>query len=185
MNPSFDEDIKIYGKDTPDESPDFESLIEHIDFNKSNGNKEKAEKLGGIFARLKPTDEGLCILAPGESAEASVLYQARVLIHFLCGRTIKNEVKDSFIIDFVRKSMYDTLKKEEPGYYKNLTNGAAYSFYRVAFKKDGENADSAGAEFAKLCGASKNGYIINLGKKIYTNTVAYSKALIEKCGFQY
>ena len=45
MIPSFDEDIKIYGQGRQDESPDFESLVEHIDFNETNGNKEKAEKL--------------------------------------------------------------------------------------------------------------------------------------------
>ena len=185
MNPSYDEDIKIYGKKTSDESPDFESLVEHIDFNMSNGNKEKAEQLGGIFARLKPTDEGLCIVAPEDTVEAAVLYQARVLIHFLCGRTIKNEIKDSFIIDFARNAMYNSIKQNEPAYYKNLTDGAAYSFYRVAFKKEGENAQTAGAEFAKLCAASKDEHIIALGRKIYTNTVAYAKALIEKCGFQY
>ncbi len=185
MIPSFDEDIKIYGQGRQDESPDFESLVEHIDFNETNGNKEKAEKLGGIFAALKPTDEDLCILGGQDSVESSVLYQARVLIHFLCGRTIKKEIRDSFLIDFARKSMYDAIKRNEPDYYKNLTSGAAYSFYRVAFKKNGESADTAGAEFAKLCGASKDEYIIGIGRKIYTNTVAYAKALIEKCGYQY
>lgn len=185
MNPSFDEDIKIYGESPLNESPDFDRIVENIDFNKSNGNKEKAEKLGGIFASLKPTDAGLCIVAPGDKIEAAVLFQARVLIHFLCGRTVKKEVKDSFLVDTARNAMYDSIKKNEPSYYKNLTDGAAYSFYRVAFKKDGDCADAAGAEFAKLCGASNDANIIALGKKVYGNTVAYAKALIEKCGFKY
>ena len=185
MNSQFDEDIKIYGKDTPSDGPDFDSIAEKIDFNKANGNEEKAEKLGEIFAQLKPTDEGLCLLDPESGVSASVLYHARVLITFLCGRAIKTEVRDSFLVDTARNSMYDYLKKNEPGYYKNLTDGAAYSFYRLALKKSGDASLLIGQEFAKLCSAAKDERIIALGQRIYTNTTAYAKAVIEKCEFKY
>lgn len=182
---SNDEDIKIYVKKSSSDISEFDSLIKNIDFNRSNGNKEKAEELGAFFAGIKPTDEALGIDFPKSELTSAVLYQARVLITFLCGRVTREEVTDQFLSDTVRKAMYDRLKETEEGYYRNIADGAAFSFYRVALKKSENPEETAGAEFAKLCGASKNEAMISLGKDIYLNTRSYVSALIEKCGFKY
>ncbi len=185
MNPEYDGDIKIYsGKPSPDIS-EFDRLIENIDFNRSNGNEEKAAQLGRIFAALKPTDECLEIVFPKMAGTASILYQARVLITFLCGETAKDIIADKFLADIVQNSIYEQLKQTEYGYYKNIADGAAFSFYRVALQKKGSPEEIIGKEFAKLCGSSKTAEIIDLGKMIYKNTVEYSRKLTEKAKFMY
>lgn len=185
MSAGYDDDIKIYSKDKSSDISEFDSLIKNIDFNSSNGNKEKAEQLGVYFAGLKPTDKELGIDIPESGLSSPVLYQARVLITFLCGRVTRNEIKDQFLSDTVRNSMYDFLKKNEEGYYRNIADGAAFSFYRLSLKKDGDAAVIVGTEFAKLCGSAKNDRLIELGKMIYSNTVSYAKMIIGKCDFQY
>lgn len=185
MSTGNDDDIKIYNKGSLSEISDFERLIENIDFNSSNGNKEKAEKLGAFLATLKPTDEALGIEIPKREMTAAVLYQSRVLITFLCGWIVKNTVPDLFLSDTIRNSMHDFLKENEYRYFCNIADGAAFSFYRVALNKNGEPAEIIGKEFAKLCGASKNSEIISLGESIYSKTADYAEALIKKCDFQY
>ena len=185
MSAGYDDDIKIYVKKSSSDISEFDRLIQNIDFNKSNGNKEKAEKLGAFFAGIKPTDECLGIDFPKSELTSAILYQARVLITFICGRITRNEVKDQFLTDTIRGSMYDSLKKNEEGYYNNIADGAAFSFYRVALKKPGEKEDIVGREFAMLCSAPKNEALIELGRVIYKNTADYVKTLIGKCEFQY
>lgn len=185
MSAKYDDDVKIYVKKSSSDISEFDNLIKNIDFNKSNGNKEKAEKLGIYFAELKPTDEILNIDVPKSELTSNTLYQARVLITFLCGRVTRNKVDDQFLSDTIRNSMYDSLKNNEEGYYNNIADGAAFSFYRVALKKPGNPEEIVGNEFAKLCGASKNENLVNIGKMIYLNTINYAEALINKCDFQY
>ncbi len=185
MSAGYDDDIKIYSKKASSDISEFDSLIKNIDFNRSNGNKEKAEKLGAFFAGLRPTDKELRIDIPESGLSSPVLYQARVLITFLCGRVTRNKINDQFLSDTVRNSMYDFLKKNEEGYYRNIADGAAFSFYRVSLKKDGDAAEIVGTEFAKLCGSAKSRKLIELGKMIYSNTVSYAETLIDKCDFQY
>lgn len=185
MNAEYDDDIKIYDRKSSSDISEFDILIKNIDFNKSNGNKEKAEKLGGLFACLKPTDEILDIDVPKSELTSNTLYQSRVLITFLCGRVTRNTIDDQFLSDTIRNSMYDSLKKNEEGYYNNIADGAAFSFYRVALKKAGKPEDIVGKEFAKLCGAPKNENLLNLGKNIFINTVECAEMLINKCDFQY
>lgn len=185
MNKGYDDDIKIYkGKSSSDVS-DFDRLIEHIDFNKSNGNKEKAEQLGVFLAKLKPTDTGLNIALPNDANNSADLYQARVLITFLCDRMLKEEVKSPILSDTARNALFEYLQDNETGYYNNLADGAAFSFYRLALKKDGAKEDIFGTEFAKRCGAAKDSAYVQLGKTVYLHSTAYIKAVIEKCDFKY
>ena len=185
MSRENDEDIKIYEKKSSSDTSEFDRLIEKIDFNRLNGNKEKAEKLGALFAVLRPDDEALGITDNSRKLTSPVLYQARVFITFLCGRVTREKINDQFLSDTVRNAMYNYLKENEAGYYKNITDGAAFSFYRVALKKAGVPEEIVGKEFAKLCGSSKSEELTELGKTVYLKTVSYAELLIEKCDFKY
>lgn len=185
MSTGNDEDIKIYSKDSFSEISEFDRLIKSIDFNCSNGNKEKAEKLGAYLAQLKPTDSELGIEIPVHRLTSSVLYQSRVLITFLCGRVVKEKIGDSVLSDTVRNSMYEFLKEKEEGYYNNIADGAAFSFYRLALKKDGDSVKIIGSEFAKLCGNPKDEELASLGETIYSKAVGHAENLINKCLFKY
>ena len=185
MNRNNDSDMKIYVKKRESEQSDFDGLARSIDFHKENGNKQKAEDLGRELAKLKPTDSKLNISLSKEDRTSAILYQARVLITFLCGRAVRENIPSQILSDTVRNAMYDELKETETGYYKNIADGAAFSFYRLALKKDGDKAELIGREFAKLCSAQNDDALIKLGTEIYTNTLSYLKERISKSEFIY
>ncbi len=185
MKSDFDGDIKIYQKKTDAEAVEFDGLVKDIDFHKANGNWQKARELGVKFASLKPTDEVLGILRAENNLPSEFLYQARVLITFLCGRVTRESVSDQFLSNLVRNSMYDFLKENENGYYKNIADGAAFSFYRLALKKSIDKEAEIGKEFAKLCAAKNDITVAELGKRIYSSATAYITKLIEECEFKY
>lgn len=185
MSAEIDGDIKIYHKNSSSEISEFEYLIKSIDFNRLNGNEEKAEKLGVFLAGTKPTDEALDIKIPSKEMTSAVLYQSRVLITFLCEAVIKRSIPDSHLTDTIKNAMYDYLKESETGYYNNIADGAAFSFYIIAMNKGGDTKCAIGKEFAKLCGSVKNEVLASLGEKIFENTVNYVESLINKCSFQY
>ena len=167
MKSDFDGDIKIYQKKSDIEAGEFDGLVKDIDFHKANGNTEKARELGAKFASLKPTDEVLGILRKEDKLPAEFLYQARVLITFLCGRVTREAVDDQILSD------------------KNIADGAAYTFYRLAMKKGTDRAEAIGKEFAKMCSVKNDDAVVALGKKIYLNTTEHVKSLLDECDFKY
>lgn len=185
MNQNNDSDMKIYAKKSNAEQSDFAGLAKSIDFHKENGNKQKAEVLGSELAKLKPTSPELGLSLSKEDSTSAILYQSRVLITFLCGRAMRDNIPSQILLDIARNTMYDKLKESETGYYKNIADGAAFSFYRLALKKDGDKAELVGKEFAKLCSAQNDMALIKLGGEIYTNTLSYLKERISKSKFIY
>ncbi len=185
MKTDFDGDIKIYHKKSSVEANEFDSLARDIDFHKANGNTKKAQEAGAALACLKPTDEALGILSEAKELPSAILYQARVLITFLCGRVTRETVNSPILSDLIRKAIYDYLKENENGYYKNIADGAAFTFYRLALKKEGDKAQEVGIEFAKMCSSKNNKFLIELGEKIYLNTTRYVRSLLDECNFQF
>lgn len=185
MKSDFDGDIKIYQKKSDAEASEFDGLVRDIDFHKSNGNTNKALELGAKFASLRPTDEVLGILDKNDKLPAEFLYQARVLITFLCGRVTRESIDEPILSNLVRNAMYDYLKENENGYYKNIADGAAFTFYRLAMKKGTDRAEEIGKEFAKMCAVKNDETIISLGKKIYVNATEHVKKLLDECDFKY
>lgn len=185
MKSDFDGDIKIYQKKSDIEASEFDGLVKDIDFHKANGNTKKAQELGAKFASLKPTDEVLGIVGEKDKLTSEILYQARVLITFLCGRVARETLDEQILSNLVRNAMYDALKETENGYYKNIADGAAFTFYRLAIKKGIDVAEEIGKEFAKMCSAKNDENLIALGKKIYINSIAHIKKLVDECDFKY
>ncbi len=185
MKSDFDGDMKIYQKKSDSEASEFDGLVKDIDFHKANGNTLKAQSLGAKIAQLKPTDEVLDILGENDRLPAEFLYQARVLITFICGRMTRESIADPILSNLVRNAMYDYLKENENGYYKNIADGAAFTFYRLALKKGLNREEEIGKEFAKMCSVRNDDTMVSLGKKIYLNTTDYAKKLLDECDFQY
>lgn len=184
MKSDFDGDIKIYQKKSDIEASEFDGLVKDIDFHKANGNMQKALELGMKFGAMKPTDDALGLFDGESRFPVEFLFQARVLITFLCGRTTREAIEDPMLSNLVRNAMYDYLKENENGYYKNITDGTAFTFYRLALKKSTDREEAIGKEFAKLCSVKNDETLVALGRKIYLNTTRYAKSLLDECDFQ-
>ncbi|MBQ7548749.1 MAG: hypothetical protein IJT03_03490 [Clostridia bacterium] len=143
-----DNDIKIYVRKNSGENGDFEALSEDIRRNKTNGNIEKAEALGVKMAQVTPEDKSLGL---SSHTSASLLYQMRVLMTFTAEYKLRELIKSEFLSDSAVNAMYDYLKLNERGYYDNISDGGAFTFYLLALKKSGSASENIGARFADLC----------------------------------
>ena len=69
--------------------------------------------------------------------------------------------------------MHDSLRKESPAFYKNISDGAAFTFYYLALKKGGSLESDIGEAFAMLCSVRKdNESFVEAGRIIWKESAA-------------
>lgn len=176
-----DRDIKIYVKKPMSETTEFKFITEEIQLHAANGNREKAVALGEALAKVKPEDNVVDL--SGFNMTAALLYQMRVLFTFVAEYCIQRKLPAQFLADTASSAMYDYFKANESGYYDNISDGAAFTFYLLALKKGGDVAENIGEEFSKLCNISWQ-EIIDLGKRIFTQASQYFDGMIDAVTFE-
>lgn len=186
-----DNDVKIYhskselNKAGNDFTVAFDAVIAH----RTNGNIDKARKLGEILATIAPTGNGDGIivdlkdhLAPRYFAP-DILYQIKVLLVFACETLLQIELPVSVVSTTAISSMYEKIKVISPGFYDNISNGAAFTFYYLAIQKEGNLSDNIGEAFAMLCSVKNKEGFISAGKTVWNLAVDIIEKEIEKTGF--
>ncbi len=176
-----DRDIKIYVKKSMTETSEFRSLTEEIRLHIDNGNRDKAIALGEKMAKVKPEDN--IIDMSGFNLTSALLYQIRVLLTFIAEYSVQKNIAVEFLSDTASSAMYDYLKANESGYYENISDGAAFTFYLLALKKGGDPAQNIGEQFSMLCGISW-AEIVDLGKRIFTDGSKYFDEMIKSVTFE-
>ena len=78
--------------------------------------------------------------------------------------------------------MYDYLKTEEKGYYDNISDGSAFTFYLLALKKDGDTARNIGEQFAKRCGMNNEEYS-DMGANFFLKAQELFSKIIDETEF--
>lgn len=175
-----DSDIKIYVRKGMSETNEFASLTDNILRHVSNGNRDKATQLGTKMAKIKAEDNITDLSR--YNLTAAMLYQTRVLMTFTAEYCVQKNISVSILSDAVSTAMYDYLKANERGYYDNISDGGAFTFYLLALKKSGNTAQNIGEQFAMLCGINKPD-IIELGKSVFIDSEKFFTELINNAGF--
>lgn len=175
-----DRDIKIYVKKSVAEASEFQSINDEIQLHIANGNVDKAIALGQEMAKIKPAD-GMFDLG-GLNMTSALLYQLRVLLTFTAEYTIQKKIGIETLAKSASSAMYEYFKANESGYYNNISDGAAFSFYRLALKKGGDEATNIGEQFSMLCNISWQ-EIAELGKRVYIQASEYFDKMIEETTF--
>lgn len=175
-----DRDIKIYVKNGMSETTEFESISDNILRHVSNGNKDKAILLGTEMAKIKAED-GVIDLSRYKLSAAQ-LYQVRVLLTFVAEYSVQKNISTAFLRDTSSAAMYDYLKANEKGYYDNISDGGAFTFYLLALKKFGDTATNIGEQFAMLCGINKP-EMVKLGAEIFETSGRHFSKMIDDINF--
>lgn len=175
-----DRDIKIYVKNGMSETNEFESLSDDIMRHVSNGNRDKAAELGASMAKIKAEDNVVDL--SNLNLSAAQLYQVRVLLTFVAEYSVQKNISVEFLSDTVSTAMYDYLKSNERGYYDNISDGGAFTFYLLALKKNGDTARNIGEQFAMLCRINKSEFV-ELGSKIFTSAENFFTDMIKSVNF--
>lgn len=189
------DDVRIYKakKDEEDFSVNISTDIEALNSHRQNGNLLKAKELGKRLATLTPlidsTEEGALavdfkeLLAPKFQSQ-DILFQIRVLMIFAAESLLQLEISAPQLSTTAINAMHDTLRKEHAGFYKNISDGAAFTFYYLAMKKGKDLESDIGEAFSMLCSVKRNSEsFIDAGKIVWNTSCAIIKKEIENARF--
>lgn len=181
-------DVRIYvsKKEMNKNAGDFANSFDAVMRNKTNGNIDKARKLGATLATIAPTNEGDSIFVnlrdhlSQKFFVQDILYQIRVLLVFACETLLQMELPTQLLSTTAIASMYDAMEKDMPGFYSNIANGAAFTFYYLAIQKGADIPENIGEAFAMLCSVKNKDSFVLAGKTIWNIAVDVIEKEIEK-----
>lgn len=183
-------DVKIYvSKKELSKNCEIAAVVNDVRIHRANGNIEKARRLGEELATITPTGEGEINinlrehLAPKFFAP-DILYQIKVLLVFACETLIQLEIPVSILSTAAVTAMYEKMEKQTPGFYKNISNGAAFTFYYLALQKGGDLALNMGEAFAMLCSVKNKESFVKAGETVWKIAVDLIEKEIEKVNFE-
>lgn len=185
-------DVRIYvsKKEMNKSAAEFAGNFDAVMRQKANGNIDKARRLGEVLATIAPTDDGDGIfvnlrdhLSPKFFVQ-DILYQIRVLLVFACETLLQMELPTELLSTTAIASMYNAMEKDMPGFYSNIANGAAFTFYYLALQKGGDISENMGDAFAMLCSVKNKDSYVLAGKTVWNIAVDIIEKEIEKAGIE-
>lgn len=186
-----DNDIKIYTKGMDlSSTANLSTVFEAINLHRANGNLEKAKLLGQKLATITPESEksGLSIdftnILPQRYLSQDIMYQIKVLLIFAAESLLQVEIPVPQLATTAINALYDSLRETSPGFFKNISDGAAFTFYYLAMKKGGNITENIGKAFSMLCSVSKNNDgCIAAGETVWNIAVDLVEKEIKNAGF--
>lgn len=185
-----DNDIKIYTKGADISSANLSTVFEAINLHRGNGNLEKAKLLGQRLSTITPESEknGLSIdfknILPQRFLSQDIMYQIKVLLIFAAESLLQVEIPVPQLATTAINALYDSLRETSPGFFKNISDGAAFTFYYLAMKKGGNITENIGKAFSMLCSVSKNNDgCIAAGETVWNIAVDLVEKEIKNAGF--
>lgn len=185
-------DVRIYvsKKEMNKIAGEFAGNFDAVMRQRANGNIDKAHKLGATLATIAPTGDGDGIFVNLKDHLSQkffvqdILYQIRVLLVFACETILQMELKSELLSTTAIASMYTSLEERTPGFYSNIANGAAFTFYYLAIQKGGDISENIGEAFAMLCAVKNKDSYVLAGKTVWNIAVDIIGKEIEKAGIK-
>ncbi len=174
------ENIKIYNGAKDDDNSDISAVIEVMKEHRANGNIDKAKALG---KELGDIDVDIEELLPQKFMKSDIIYQIKVLLVFAAELNLQMLISAPMLSTTAINSMYDALQKKSSGFYSNISDGMAFSFYYACVRNGGDIAEDIGKTFAMLCSAEDNESFINAGTKVYKAALEVITDKINKADF--
>ena len=176
-----DDDIKIFHpKKNDGAGADLAQLVALMDEYRRNGNMDKAAALGEKLAGLMP--ENVCpeVVSTLKNNE---LFHLRTLIVFTAQIALHKYLPHQMLSSQAVNAMYAKLGETSPGYFANISDGSAFSFYYLAVRSRCDVVENIGKNYAMLCDKDDDEYLISLGSRIFSQVDVYICDLIEKAEF--
>ncbi len=165
--------------------------FDNVNRQRANGNLEKARQLGKRLSQLTPSldGEGLQVnlqdILPKKYLSQDILYQIKVLLVFEAEALLELEIPVPVLATTAINSLHDELRKSAPGFHKNISDGAAFTFYFLAMKKSGDVSQNIGEAFAMLCSVkNKEGYV-EAGRSVWNFAANIIQNEIRKADFDF
>lgn len=181
-----DSDVKIFNDEAdPEESFDEVALIAEMKRHRSNGNSEKAKKLGkhlaDIFIDETKMIKDLSKEVGSLDFDEDTIYQIKVLLAFTAEYCINHSLPSPLLSNTAVNKMYDTVKANAFDFYDRLDDVAEYSFYYLALRKGTQISEEIGKAFAKIC---DNPDFAGLGKNLFEFAKREIESIIDLYEFE-
>ncbi|MCQ2481677.1 MAG: hypothetical protein MJ121_06125 [Clostridia bacterium] len=176
-----DDDIKIFHPKKKDGASDLTSLAGIMDKHRANGNIAKASFLGERLAGLTP--ENMCP-EDAEKLKNNELLQLRSLMVFASQISLHSYLPHTILSTQAVNAMYEKLEQTSPGFFANISDGSAFTFYYLTVRRNKDVNYEIGKNFAMLCDRDDNEYLVALGTRIFEETEAKVLSLIETFEFE-
>ena len=165
-----DKDVKVFTANKKDAS-DEELLLLAEEMRKQvlNGNTPKAKELGRRIALFSPDSDDigdeLKQIVTQKNVTLDLKLQLKILMLYSGEYALYHCLRPS-IATSATEAMYDRLRREAETFYRNAAIGTAFTFYRIAAKKN-DVPEAMGESFAQLCDSESNAKIKELGKATF------------------
>lgn len=180
MKPN-DDDIKIFHpKKTDAAGADLAELALLVDSYRSNGNMDKAVKLGEELAGLSP--ESFC---PVDAAKLTTneVRQLRALMVFASQIALHKYLPHTMLSSQAINSMYLKLSETAAGFFSNISDGSSFTFYYLTVRKNRDVVENIGKNYAMLCDKDNDDFLVSLGGRVFSQVDIYICDMIEKAEF--
>jgi hypothetical protein len=189
MNNDFtdDRDVKIFGEDNEDESVSEDSeYVKLINEKKGSRNIRRAMQLGAslvmeIGRRVPDLNSGVFAL-PDE--QDSMLLHRSMLMVFSMIIGMEQYIPGKALVGTALNVFYDTLKKENPKLYDDMSATGSFTFYYLAYRRNGDPKQRVAQSFAMLCGDENNEDLIQVGEAIYHRYRHVVREFVNEIGFE-
>lgn len=134
---------------------------------KSNGNMDKARKLGQQFAaELTAPMKGVTLFGIGAFDNKRTMAQRKVLFAYIVNRVTQDMAPNSILAQSVLSSFYESVQQRSAELYELINDSAAFSLYILAHRSSHGNPASIGRVFAQLCDRDEDPVFIRYGTEL-------------------
>ena len=151
-----DEDIKIFSSSKAVQKSDEPYVPMHDSL-------DGARKLGVALAGMtKEAERGFELNINDE-----LLLQRRLLLCFAIATALEDNSKSIQEARTALNTFYDTIKRNDIGFYDDIGSSGHFSFYYLAFRRGGDVERRIGQTFAMLCSHDGDPIYQELGEALY------------------
>ena len=165
-----DNDVKIFVAKSKKENDDSIALIEEMNTQRSNGNRQRAKDLGKYLAERFLNTEQLCKELETKVGlldyPEEIIFQVEILVFFTAEYCINRLLPNTLVKSTAINTIYDEIHKKNDAFYKTFSDSIEYSFYYLALKKE-DVITALGKAFAMICRKEKDESFIELGKNVF------------------
>lgn len=183
-----DSDVKIFKKEKRDDKFDEIGLISKMNEERGNGNIDKSKRLGSYLASIFLDKDVLLqklrpIIGDKEYTKAES-FQIKILMFFAAEYQLNSLLPNNILRNTAINALYDDIHDKAEEFYKEFSDGAEYSFYYLAVRKNDDISQNIGKCFSMLCGKGKeNEEYASLGPELWSGVLEEVEEIIRRYEF--
>lgn len=182
-----DRDVKIFSGELDDEnSSDDSEYVRLINEKKGSRNIRRAMQLGASLVmeiqRSMPELNSGVFALPDE--QDPMLLNRSMLMVFSMIIGLEQFIPGKALVGTALNVFYDTLKKENPKLYDDMSATGSFTFYYLAYRRDGDPKHRVAQAFAMLCGDENSYDLIQVGEAIYHRYRHLVREFVNEVGFE-